>query len=49
MEFGMKVIKLVKVILNERRFNKSKDLFLFKDVVKLLSYFFDEIKKIDFN
>lgn len=49
MEFGTKVIKLVKVILNERRFNKSKDLFLFKDVVKLLSYFFDEIKKIDFN
>lgn len=49
MEFGTKVIKLVKVILNERRFNKSKDLFLFKDVAKLLSYFFDEIKKIDFN
>lgn len=49
MEFGTKVTKLAKVTLNERRFNKSKDLPLPKDVAKLSSYLLDEIKKIDLN
>lgn len=47
MEWSVKVIKLVRVILDVRYFNKKKELFDLFDIEKLVVYFVREIKKLD--
>lgn len=48
MEWSVKVIKLVRIILDVRYFNKRKEFFDLFDIEKIVVYFVREIKNLDF-